>query len=92
MPIHQNIVHKAHAFPQGDQIQVIREIVQIDIRLLKWVRGSKFDFAVPRQGPKKVDNNREVVPLQGSWIMLLEGVRQHRLGHSSVFVKKAFSP
>lgn len=46
--VHENVIDKPDAFSQGDEIQIVREVVQVDVGLVQRVGRANLDLTVPR--------------------------------------------
>lgn len=73
----EDVVYEAAAFAQGDEIQIVGEIVEVDVRLFERIGRIEFHVAVAGKGTQEVDDYRQPGACGRRGDVPLEGVAEH---------------
>lgn len=77
--VHQNVGDEAFAFPECEDVKVVGEVVQVDLRLFVRIEGVQSYVSLPREWPYQVHDRGEPVPFRWDWEVPLECVGEHGL-------------
>lgn len=69
----EHVVGVPDALADGDDVEVVVEVVQVDVGLLQGVGAVEGDLAALGDGADQVHHHCDVVALGGGWVVPLEG-------------------
>lgn len=79
LSVHDDVINEANTFPQGNEVQLVGEEIDVDLGLIQGVCRVQRNRAILRKRTQQIDDDSEVVALRGRGEVPLEGVAEHGL-------------